>query len=259
MEYEYQWEDGNHPKLTELRIGYNLNEVVSAGKTEYDQQILLKEWVHGILPRGKPEEMYYDKSALEILEDARNGKKMYCTQYAFTYVQCALALGWQSRKLSIDWDHEIDQKDRHHGIADVWSETYNKWYSIDPENNLHFEKEGRPLSALEVRMEWLQDFAADVTGVIGNNKEDVRYDKESYGHDTPSNYFWIFTSLRNNFFAEPGLFSTKGYIWIDTYNEAKKWYRNDPAIGEPQIHSGYSYQFVPTTDSTKLYPAPTKS
>ena len=248
----YQWEDLHHPKLKELRETYKLDQVVRSGATEYERQILLKNWVHNILPRGDPKKLYYDSSSLEILVDA--GKRMYCTQYAFTYLQCALALGWQSRKLSIDWDHGKSQIDRHHGIVDVWSKDFNKWYCIDPDNNINFEKEGTPLNSLEVRNEWISDNAVHIQGVAGRGGKNIAYDKNSFGHDTPSNYFWVFISHRNNFFEKSGLFSTKGFLWVDEYSRSKTWYRNDPAVGPVQEHQGYSYHFIQTSNIDDLYP-----
>lgn len=142
---DYLWEDFSHPKLRRLRDEYRLDDVISSGSTEYEQQLILKDWVGKALPQGKPSKDYLPLSAFEILEDASSGDySFWCTQFAHVFVQCATALGWYSRKVSIDWDHSQNEEDRHHGINDIWSEQFNKWYSIDAQNNVNFEKNGIP-------------------------------------------------------------------------------------------------------------------
>lgn len=247
----YIWEKFDHPKLLELKEKYKLDEIVSSGKTEFEKQILLMEWVAKALPGGTPKD-YSGLSAFEILEDAKHGFKFWCTEYAFTFLQCATALGWYSRKLGIDYDHAQEQKDRHHGIADIWSNDFNKWYAVDVQHNLHYEKDGAPLNALEIRLEYLKNKAAEVKGIQGCERSIITYNPESEGFNTPSNYFWFFISQRNNFFEEPGLFNTKTYLWVDRYNKNEAWYKFQEIKSMP--HQMYNGQFIQTDDFGICFP-----
>ena len=248
---KYKWEDFNNLKLFQLKNIYGLNDLVAQGKDEFEKQLLLKKWVHTTLPNGTPKD-YSQLSALEMLEDAKNDFKFWCTEYAFTFLQCATALGWYSRKLGIDYEHSAEQKDRHHGIADIWSSTFQKWYVIDAQHNLHYEKEGIPLNAFEIRSEYLRNKAQDVKGISGNHVDTLTYSPTNEGFDTPSNYFWFFASQRNNFFEEPGLFNTKTYLWVDEYNENKIWYKFKNGVSEP--HPMYANQFIKTSDLNLIFP-----
>ena len=57
--------------------------------------------------------------------------------------------------------------DGHHGINEIWLNDYNKWFLSDAKYDHHFEKDGIPLSALEVRDEYLKNKAADIIKVKG--------------------------------------------------------------------------------------------
>lgn len=43
----FTWEKFDRPELEELRREFNLEEVVAAGNTEFERQLLLKDWVTG--------------------------------------------------------------------------------------------------------------------------------------------------------------------------------------------------------------------
>lgn len=248
---EYTWEQFNHPRLLKLRHEYNLDGVIALATDEFTKQLLLKDWVAKTLPNGTPKD-YSQLSALEILSDAKHGCKFWCTEYAFTFLQCATALEWYARKLGVDFDHTQEQKDRHHGVADIWSSQFNKWFVVDAQHNLHYEKDGVPLNALEVRLEYLKNKAANVTGVIGNHAKTIAFNPDSEGFATPSNYFWFFASQRNNFFEQPGLYNTNTYLWVDEYNQAKTWYKFQG--GKPLPHSMYEHQFIKTNNVKICFP-----
>jgi len=249
---QFTWENFKHPKLLELKNKYGLENLVAQGKDEFKKQLLLKEWVAGTLSNGTPKD-YSHLSAFEILEDAKQGLKFWCTEYSFTFLQCATALGWYARKLGIDFDHTQDQKDRHHGIVDIWSNKFNKWYAVDVQHNLHYEKGDVPLNVFEIRSEYLKNKAKDVKGIIGNYTSSVTYDLDSTGFDTPSNYFWSFISERNNFFERPGLFDTQAYLWVDDYNKDKTWYKFQNGQFAP--HPMYGNQFIKTSDYNTCFPS----
>lgn len=254
MKPGYQWEDFKNPKLIQLRRKFKLDKVIAGEKDEFKQQLLLKDWVHKVLPSGNPSKDYSKKSSIEILKDVAKGRKFWCTQYALVFLQCGLALGWYTRKLGIDTDHKFGEEEMHHGVVDIWSNQFQKWYIIDSTKNIHFEKDNVPLNALEIRKEYLKNKAKNIKGIIGDYERSISFDENSRGFDSPSNYFWFFISLRNNFFEKPGIYNIKALLWIDKYNEDKKWYKGGGKKGKPHLHPMYKSQFIKTNDSRLCFP-----
>jgi hypothetical protein len=243
---DFIWEKFNNPKLLELKKLCKLDTIILDSDDEFKQQLSLKNWVFNQLPLGNPSRDYSSLSSFEILEDRKKGHSFYCTQYSQLFIQTSIALNWYSRKLSIDTDHSKNEKSMHHGICDIWSSKYKKWYVVDPMNNLHYEKDGIPLNSLEIRQNYINNFAENIFGIVSNKQ--VKYNKDSKGFKTPSNYFWFFVSQRNNFFEKPGIFDTKAYLWVDEYNKDKIWYKDN------QQHPMYKDRFEITDNQNLVFP-----
>lgn len=245
------WEKWDRPELLVLQKKYNLDSVIQKGKDELSQMLLLKEWVHQKLPHGNNPKEY--QSSLDILEDVKSGE-FYCSHYALVFIQCATALGWYSRKLGVDQDHQYGEEEMHHGVADIWSNQFNKWFVVDAMHNLHFEKKGIPLNAYEIRAECLKNKAKDVVGIIGNRSGRVTYKGGDLGFDKPSNYFWFFIIPRNNFFEDPDMYNGKSLLWVDKYNRDKIWYKGGGKKGTSYPHPQYQNQFIKTNDLGLCFP-----
>lgn len=248
----FKWENTDNPDKLKFRKEFNLDSIVKNGKSEYEKQLLLKSWVSKALPPGEPERDYSELTAFNILEDAKKGKKFWCTQYTQVFIQAGVALDFYTRKLGVDT--ESAEEDMHHGVADIWSDQFQKWYVVDVQNNLHYEKDGLPLSVLEIRNEYLLNHGIEIEGVIGNYEKKVNYNRNSTGHNTPSNYFWFFIGLRNNFFEKPGIHDLKALLWIDKHNKNKVWYRGGGREEKSYPHPMYESQFIKTTDFNKCFP-----
>lgn len=250
----YLWEDFNHPNVVRLKDEYKLDRIVIHDKSEFEQQILLRTWLYNTLPLGNPERDYSTLSAFEILDDAKKDKKFYCTWMTLAYIQCGIALGWYTRKIGADYDHLQGEEEKHHGICDIWSNQYQKWYVVDPMHNLHYEKYGVPLNALEIRNEYLENECRNIKGIIGNKEKVISYTKEDKGFNTPSNFYWFFIGLRNNFFEKPNIWDTKALLWIDEYNKDKFWYKGGGKHGESHKHPMYESQFIMSSDVNLFFP-----
>ena len=248
----FTWEKSDNPLAIKFRRQYDLDSVVKSAKDEYEKQLLLKSWVHKSLQSGNPQKDYSRVNAFEIMDDAIKGKRFWCTQYAQLYLQSGVALGFYTRKLGVD--SEDPKTDMHHGVTDIWSSKFEKWYVVDAQNNLHFEKDGIPLNALEIRREYIHDKGCRIKGVVGNHEKQVQFNSNSTGYNSPSNYFWFFISLRNNFFERPGLYDTKALLWIDTYNKDKVWMRGGKKEKKLYPHPMYKSQFVQTSSIAECFP-----
>lgn len=252
---KYQWEDFNNPQVIKLRQVFQLETIVMEGRNEFEKQVLLRDWLYRTLSLGSPKRDYATLSAFEILEDAKQGYQMYCTWFTFAFIQCGTALGWYTRKIGVDYDHIQGEEEKHHGIGDIWSDQFNKWYVVDVMHNLHYEKDGIPLNALEIRSEYLENGGQNIVGIIGNKEKIINYRKDDRGFNTPSNFFWFFIALRNNFFEKPNIWNSKAYLWVDKYNKDKIWYKGGGKHGESKPHPMYEYnQFIETSDKDLCFP-----
>lgn len=141
------------PRLTLLRERYQLEKVIASGKTEMEQLMLLRHWVRNqwhTAWSGSAVSWMPPWDALMILESKDQSDCLtMCTHYAAVYTQCCLALGWNARHCILD----------HHCVSEVFVNQHAKWVMMDagnskqrPDGNLHFERDGIPLSALELHL-----------------------------------------------------------------------------------------------------------
>lgn len=246
---EFHWDNQNRAELLALRQTYELDKVIENGKNDFEKILLLKNWVYSKLPNGKnPKKEYHN--ATEILEDSDKGGEFFCSHYAQVFMECANALGFTARKVGVDNDHEFGEEEMHHGINDIWDPVHEKWMVVDAMHNLHFEKAGLPLNALEIRNEYLRNNAKDVEGVEGNNEERIVYHGDESGFDTPSNYFWFLVYTDNG----PDMWKSPTLLFHDEKNLNKIWYRGGKNKGDPRPHPMYQGQFVSVSDPQIIFP-----
>jgi hypothetical protein len=170
-------------------------------------------------------------------------------------VDCAQALGWQARKIGVDRRHGPEgMQSTHHGGAEVWSNQFRKWVVMDAQSNLHFEKNGIPLSAWEIRAEWLKNKGADVDHVVGAPPNTVMKNPAMVwrvpDEDEIATYFWLYIETRAAW--------TKGgsrrIFPQDEANAGEMWYQNDDATKRGQLHQGYIRNlFTPTSQHEDAY------
>ena len=244
--------------LIALRRQYPLEKVVAGGRDEWQSQLLLKEWVHQAIPPGSPKVSY--NNALDILEHAAHGATFWCTHYAISYAECAAALGWQARKIGVDRKHGPEgMGSSHHGVAEVWSNQFRKWVVMDAQSNLHFEKAGIPLSAWEIRAEWLKDGGKAVDHVVGVPPKAVKTNPAitfwAHNEDETAIYFWMY--LQNRLMAaQEGAAEPERLIFPqDGANAGLVWYQNgDPETRGSELHQGYlRNRFLPTERIEDVY------
>jgi hypothetical protein len=167
----FKYDSYDNPKLKELREKYKLDEVVAAGKDEFDRQIFLNDWVHRQFkkfgaPSAKP------RGALEILRCVEEGHTFFCAHYADTLISAAASLGWVDRPLCLRMNQGVTKGgSSEHSVTEIWSNQYRKWVMLDPTANMHIVKDGIPLDAVEIRTEWFYHEGKDLTLVIGKERK----------------------------------------------------------------------------------------
>lgn len=220
--FAYQHESS---RLKILRDKYHLADVVAPGKTELEQIVLLRNWVRNQWPKGwEHNDLQFVPpwDALVILDMAKREQALgMCTHYSTVFVQCALALGFNARQLVLD----------HHCAAEIWSDQFGKWMVVDTGNsydatkNCHFEKDGVPLDALEIRDLWLKKQLNQITVVYsppyqpinGQEMTDKKVDQIQF-----NTYIRFCAAFRNNHLDTPfpgeleqgeANYFYDGYLW----------------------------------------------
>jgi len=196
--FAYQWPTY---RTKAIRETYNLDNIIKKGNTELEKFVLLRDWARHTAVKGWD----WGKSmwcppwdALIILSTNKEPIALcMCTHYSTIFTQCAISLGFTARQVILN----------HHCVAEVWSDQFNKWIlmdtgnSSDPELNCHFEHEGIPLNALEIRNLWKQDRTNEIQVVYSSGKK-ISGDEIKNQCDF-SNYRRFAIPLRNNFLGNP--------------------------------------------------------
>ncbi len=220
-------EDLSDPKFQDLKTKYRLDTIFKGEQDEFKRSILLRNWIHTVIKIEDygdpyPGDGYVDR----ILDAALKGSGFHCGH--FTKVQNAILNGYGQVARTIGAGSGADDKDIsdiHHAINEVWSNTYKKWYLSDAKYNHHFEKNGIPLSALEIRDEYLKNKASDIDLIKGPERIPLEFDsiinrsKESFART----YMWIEYHQNNNMFTAWPNFDTPLVMYADDYFNDHTW------------------------------------
>jgi hypothetical protein len=186
------------PRLDELRQRESLDSVTAGADSEFSEFLQLRDWASSQWPAGYPDP-YPPWDAITVLDWIRQGTTGgFCAQYAQVLVQSLAALGHQARYI------EIGSTDNPyaHFLPEVWSNQFNKWVVLDPDFNLHFERDGIPLSALEVHDALVRSELEDVDIMVGPRRP---------GHSNPASwplrtaelYYYVRVHLNANHLSAP--------------------------------------------------------
>ncbi|MGC9316924.1 MAG: transglutaminase-like domain-containing protein [Armatimonadota bacterium] len=151
--------DPDDERIAQLREEFALDDVVAGYGSEFEALLALRRWVRSRWDHGWSHSFETVEDALDILQEAQRGEQFTCGFYATVFVACATALGWPARKISIGLADCSFPRDRRvgnvgHSVPEAWSNEHEKWVVLDPDLNVHYERDGVPLSALEIREAW---------------------------------------------------------------------------------------------------------
>jgi transglutaminase-like putative cysteine protease len=171
--FAFTYQDFREPKLTILRQRERLDAVVAGAQSEWDKFLLLRAWVSQQWRDAGGELYYCPWDALVILDWKRrlnDEARAACIHFAVVFCQCCLALGMQARLLVLARRQTVHY--RGHFVAEIWSNEHGKWIVMDPHLDIHYERDGVPLSALELHQIWMQGEADSVVQVAGPGNVD---------------------------------------------------------------------------------------
>ena len=244
------FEDLTNPKFAALKTTYQLDTVFRGEKDELKRILLLRNWISRIIKIDDYGPYEGDGSVESILDEALKGNGFHCGHY--TDVQNAVmnAYGYVARCLLADVGEPIDYLvgGGHHAINEVWLNSYKKWFLSDAKYDYHFEKDGIPLSALEIRDEYLKNKASDIVLVKGPDRivteiyPDLKITKEQFARV----YTWLSWGKYNNRYSN----------WPDTQTDFMLFYEDDYFkkrvwLWDGKRHWAYDTEFMILVDDRR--------
>lgn len=218
-------EDLSHPGFQRLIEKYQLDTVFHGETDEFKRILILRHWIKSVIPINDHGDPYPGEGHAErILDAALQGQGFHCGH--FMKVQNAImnAYGYVTRTLGAG-PGVRGGADGHHGINEIWLNDYHKWFLSDAKYDHHFEKDGIPLSALEVRDEYLKNKAADIIKVKGPGRMPTDMDPETgTGKErSAQTYTWIEFHTHNDMFTAWPDHQTMLSMYEDDYFVNHTW------------------------------------
>ncbi len=221
------YEDMNSPKFGHLITKYQLDTIFHGETDEFKRILLLRHWIKSVIAINDFGDPYPGGGYAEgILDEALKGQGYHCGHYMTVQNAVMNAFGYTTRTLGAGPGVK-GGPDGHHGINEIWLNQYNKWFLSDAKYDHHFEKDGIPLSALEIRDEYLKNQSADVIKVKGPERVPGDLDVETGIEKVrfTQTYTWIEWHGNNNLFTvwpdhqelllmyEDDFFKNNTWIW----------------------------------------------
>ncbi|MCL1911911.1 MAG: transglutaminase-like domain-containing protein [Leptospirales bacterium] len=212
--YNFTHELLDNQRLAELRKTYNFEQYISAGKTEYERMMLLKDWVYSNLKYSFRSPVPELLDSLEIMRLAGEGASFLCVSYAALYLQCALSMGWTARYVFLCMPNG-----KQHASVDIWSNQHKKWIYMDPTWNINIEENGVPMSIVEIRQRWLSKKFRSMKFIFSGGKKAVYFKSTRFpfkgGNSElwrvrPINAAWLSYTNEISIVSRNNLFDTNG-------------------------------------------------
>jgi hypothetical protein len=243
-------EDLSAPKFRELRDKYQLDTIFHGEQDELKRILLLRDWIRGKINIGDFENSYPgDGYAEGILDAALKGHGFHCGHYMIVQNAIMNAYGYVTRCLGAGPGVK-GGPDGHHGTNEIWSNQFQKWFLSDAKYNHHFEKNGVPLSALEIRDEYLKNKAVDIVLVKGPEKKPILGDKVANAKGEmiewtkerfAQTYTWLEWESANNRYTEwPG----NSHALSKMNMLADEYFKNHTWIWDGKPHWAYNTEFM---------------
>jgi hypothetical protein len=236
------YEEYHDPRVERLREQYGLDRVVQGETDEFKRILLLRHWIHTHMAIDDAHPTPVKLDTFAILDAALKGGKFNCTHFSIVAQAILNSYGYVTRRLGIGPGLPEEGFDGHHAVNEVWVNSLAKWVAVDAKYDLHFEKDGVPLSALEIRDEVWKNRARDLRPAFGPERKptDPRMNSPCWGRwATPIVYRWLSWEVSTNrFTAYPAALSSVLVMYDDSIFRNNTWYRD----GKP--HWAYGTQYL---------------
>ncbi len=234
------YENYYSPRIAQLREKYNLDQVVTGESNEWRRILLLRHWIKSKIRIENEHPTPTRGDTFAILDAALKGGGFHCAHFSIVQQGVLNSFGYITRRLGCG--PGLIDKGGHHGVNEVWVNAFSKWVLIDAKYDLHFEKDGIPLSALDIRDEIWKDGGKSVVsryGLEGATKTDEFPDAFE---PSPTTYRWCsWENTTNRFTSFPAPPNSIVIMLDDAIFRENTWYRD----GKP--HWAYNTPYLITT------------
>lgn len=257
----FGWEEFDRPQLRTLRQWYGLDEVISKAASDLERVVRLRDWVKSRWDHEQPiTSPPWD--ALYMLERVEKGiEAFYCVHYSVAFMQCCLSLGIPARLVNLhqgiapaDFDRRRavfeppDLPVFEHVVNEVWLDDLGRWVMMDVDFDIHYERGGVPLSALEIHQVLLADELGTLQVREGLLAHKLKKDETDYQLHLPTYYAHFSVFWRNDHLSDPKG-PTRILHWIDDSTPPILWWEGSDLRHRPQI-IGPAIVAWPYTDTT---------
>jgi len=144
----FVYQDPEAAYLSRLNSEYEVANIAAKQDSEYEAMLAVGEWLGGLWDHGdnlvSGNKQNWDPS--RIIQRGAAGEKFWCEIAAIVAVHTATVMGWPARLVSASRNGYVLE----HGVAEIWSNQFNKWFVLDTDFNVVYEVAGIPLSAFEL-------------------------------------------------------------------------------------------------------------
>ena len=230
----FQFEDITSPPFQELKGRFDFGKTVSGTEDEFERILRFRNWIFRTL-KVDPSKPGPPLDAISILAQGPSGGPFECTHAMLAQNAVMNAMGYVTRCLQPGPGQEENTyvAAGNHGVNEIWSNKHRKWFISDAEFDGHFEKEGVPLSALEIRDEYLKNAGRDLDLVVGPERKKVK----AHLLFSPHTYRFVAYELTGDRHTQSGWSSGALAVWEDEYFKKHTWYRWAlPLGGKAPVH-----------------------
>lgn len=221
----YGYEDLTSPKFGHLKEKYQLDTIFHGEKDELKRILLLRHWIKRVIKIEDFGEPYPGDGYVErILDEALGGVGFHCGHFSKVQNGVMNAYGYVTRNIGAGPGVQ-GGPDGHHGVNEIWLNSCKKWFLSDAKYDHHFEKNGIPLSALEIRDEYLKNKAADIVMVYGPDRIPVDLNQETgmTKERHAQTYTWVEHLAYNDLFTVWPCYKELLLIYDDEYARTHTW------------------------------------
>jgi hypothetical protein len=223
-------EDLTNPGFKNLIEKYQLDTIFHGESDEFNRILLLRHWIKTVIKINDYGDPYPGGGYAErILDAALEGQGFHCGHFRVVQNGVMNAYGYLTRALGAGPGVQgVEGSDGHHGINEVWINKFNKWVLFDAKYDHHFEKNGIPLSSLEIRDEYLKNKGADILLVQGLERKSIDYNEEvqTSKESFTRTYTWITWQENGDFFSAWPDHKGKVVMHEDEFYTNNIWFRD---------------------------------
>jgi hypothetical protein len=234
------YEDLSSPKFKALKEKYKLDTIFHGENDELKRILLLRNWINKRIKIDNIGPYPGDGSPESILDEASKGHGFHCGHFMAVQNAVMNGYGYITRCLGAG-EGAPNELEVHHGINEIWLNTFHKWFLSDAKYNYHFEKNGIPLSALEIHDEYLKNKAADITLMKGPNRIPTEVYKE-VNNRTKELFARIYTWISWD------KYNTKYINWPNDSSDLvmyqDEYFKNHIWIRDGKLHWAYNTRYL---------------